>query len=73
MSSTSPDPHATDAMAGPHEASDHGADHGRDDHAHTEDEPLGPVDLAAWGAGALGIGAGLVIALVMAASTGALG
>ncbi|HEX5147587.1 MAG TPA: hypothetical protein VFW02_00810 [Candidatus Limnocylindrales bacterium] len=73
MSTTSPDPHGSDAMAGPHGAGDHGEDHGHDDHAHGDDEPLGPLDLQAWGAGALGIAAGLAVALVMAASTGWLG
>ena len=62
MSSTSPDPHGSDALAGQHGAGDHG-----------EDEALGPLDLQAWGAGALGIAAGLAVALVMAASTGWLG
>ena len=73
MSTTSPDPHGSDAMAGPQGAGDHGEDHGHDDHAHGEDEALGPLDLQAWGAGALGIAAGLAVALVMAASTGWLG
>ncbi|OGO52338.1 MAG: hypothetical protein A2V84_07555 [Chloroflexi bacterium RBG_16_70_13] len=73
MTSTSHDSHASDAMAGPHGAGDHGEDHGHDDHAHGDGEPLGPVDALAWGAGTLGIGAGLVVALVMAASTGWLG
>ena len=73
MSTTSPDPHGSDAMTGPHGAGDHGEDHGHDDHAHADDEPLGPVALMAWGAGALGIAAGLAVALVMAASTGWLG
>ena len=66
--STSSDPHA-DEIAGPHGAGDHGEDHGHDDHAH-EDDDLGPVDVTAWGAGALGIAAGLVMALLMAASVG---
>ena len=73
MSSSSPDAHVSDPMAGPHGAGDHDEDHGHDDHAHPDDEPLGPVDLLAWGAGVLGIGAGLVVALVIAASTGWLG
>ena len=73
MSSMSQDSHASDAMAGPHGAGDHGEDHGHDDHAHVDGEALGLIDLVAWGAGALGIGAGLVVALVMAASTGWLG
>lgn len=71
---TRPDPHAGEAIVGPHGApDDHGGDHGHDDHAHADDAPLGPVDLFAWGAGALGIAAGLAVALVMAASTGWLG
>ena len=73
MNSMSQDSHASDAMAGPHGAGDHGEDHGHDDHAHVDGEALGPIDMVAWGAGALGIGAGLVVALVMAASTGWLG
>lgn len=63
------DPHATDApgrlaSAGGdhHEPTDHGDEHGHDDHAHVE-SPLGPVDVAAWGAGLLG----LLISVVMAA------
>jgi hypothetical protein len=73
MSTTSPDPHGSDAMAGPHGAGDHGEDHGHDDHAHGDGEALGPLDVQAWGAGALGIAAGVLVALVMAASTGWLG
>jgi len=62
--------HDSDAMADPHGA-DHGDDdHGDDDHGQADGEPLGPVDLIAWGAGILGIGAGLAVALVIAASTG---
>ena len=44
-----------------HETTDHGDDHGHDDHAHAE-EALGPIDVAAWGAGVLGILAGILIA-----------
>jgi hypothetical protein len=73
MSTTSPDHHGSDAMAGPHGAGDHGEDHGHDDHAHGDGEALGPLDVQAWGAGALGIAAGVLVALVMAASTGWLG
>ncbi len=54
-----------------HETTDHGDDHGHDDHAHAE-EPLGPVDLAAWGAGVLGLVLGAAIAVCFALSTGAL-
>ena len=70
MNSTSHDRQASDANVGPHGTGDHGEDHGHDDHAHGEGEELGPLDTAAWGAGALGIAAGLVVAAVMALSTG---
>ncbi len=61
-------------MVGPHGSpDDHGGDHGHDDHGHGGGEPLGPVDLPAWGAAGLGIAAGLVVAIVMAASAGWLG
>ncbi|MEO7665343.1 MAG: hypothetical protein ABIV26_09475 [Candidatus Limnocylindrales bacterium] len=73
MSSTTPDRHESDAMAGPHGVGDHGGDHGHDDHAHADGEALGAVNLAAWGAGALGILMGLVVALAMAMSAGWLG
>jgi hypothetical protein len=69
------DPHASDAPTpdGPHGTTDHGDDHGDDDHAHaSEDATLGPVDGAAWGAGALGIGVGLLIAVCFALATGAI-
>jgi len=60
-------PHDEDApghagAAAHHATDDHGDDHGHDDHAH-EEEPLGPLDTAAWGAGVLGV----VIALAIAA------
>jgi len=48
----------TDEAHGP---DDHGETHGHDDHAHTGDT-LGPVDTRAWGALALGVGAGLLVA-----------
>jgi hypothetical protein len=56
------DPHASDPpMVGePHGLGDHGETHGHDDHAHAE-EALGPVDWNAWGAGALGVVAGLIV------------
>jgi hypothetical protein len=53
------DPHAGEATAGPHGASDA---HGDDDHAHGADA-LGPFDLRAWGAAGLGIVLGLVVML----------
>jgi hypothetical protein len=55
-----------------HRTDDHGGDHGHDDHAHGEDA-LGPIDVAAWGAGALGIAFGVVVAFCFAMATGYLG
>jgi hypothetical protein len=60
-------PGHADAVAH-HRIDDHGDDHGHDDHAHDE-EPLGPIDIVAWGAGALGIGIGIVVALCFALAT----
>lgn len=71
--STHADPHASDAMTGPHgSADDHGADHGHDDHAHGGEGP-GPIDLATWGAGLLGIILGLAVVLAIAVAAGAVG
>jgi hypothetical protein len=66
------DPHAADSMVGPHgQPSDHGADHGHDDHAHgASGEQLGPLDARAWGAAALGIGMGLAVAAAFLVSIG---
>ena len=47
------DPHATDAPG-----------HG-DDHAHPGEDALGPIDVAAWGAGAVGIAIAIVVALCL--------
>ena len=55
-----------------HLTDDHGDDHGHDDHAHDE-EPLGPIDLTAWGAGVLGIALGAAVAFCFAMATGYLG
>lgn len=55
----------------PHGPDDHGETHGHDDHAHGS-EALGPIDVQAWGAFAVGIGLGLLVALCVALSTGAL-
>jgi hypothetical protein len=55
-----------------HRTDDHGGDHGHDDHAHAEDA-LGPIDVAAWGAGALGIALGVAVAFCFAMATGYLG
>jgi hypothetical protein len=75
---TMSDPHATDAPGrdasaggGHHASTDQGDDHGHD-HGHA-DEALGPVDVAAWGAGILGIGIAVVIAAAFALATSGLG
>jgi len=53
----------------------HGATHGEDAHAdaahgdHEHGAPLGPIDWYAWGAGLLGIAAGLVVAACFYVST----
>ena len=47
---------------------DQGDDHGHDDHAHGE-EQLGPLDVAAWGAGALGVVLGAVVAICFGLAT----
>ena len=65
-----PDPHESEAMAGPHGADDHGDDHGHDDQAHEDGDALGSVDLRAWGAGVLGIVGGLIVAAVLAIGAG---
>lgn len=67
--------HADDVIVGPHASpTDHGEAHGHANHAHAaEAEPLGPVDVLAWGAGGLGIVAGLAVAVALALSTGVLG
>ena len=50
---------------------DHGETDGHDDHAHGS-EALGPVDVQAWGAFAVGIALGLIVAACVALSTGAI-
>jgi hypothetical protein len=74
-----PDPHAIDvpghgAHAGSdhHDAADHGDADGHDHHAHG-DEALGPVDVAAWGAGVLGVAVAVVIAVCFALATSGIG
>jgi len=52
-----------------HAPDDHGEEHGHDDHAHGDEEFLGPIDTVAWGAGVLGVVLGLVVALAFALST----
>lgn len=71
------DQHATDqpghdGAVAHHQPDDHGGDHGHDDHAHADDDALGPIDLAAWGAGILGVVVALVIAVCFAVSTSAI-
>lgn len=51
--------------------SDH-ATPGHDPHGEPEEAPLGAINLAAWGAGALGAAIGLLTAAVIAIAAGAL-
>ena len=60
--------HPGDLAAETHGPDDHGETHGHDDHAHGV-EGLGPVDVRAWGALALGVGAGLLVALCLVITT----
>ena len=76
MSDTIDDGHAPahDGHPPAHEPDEVGHSHGHEEHGghdeHAEHgEPLGPIDWAAWGAGVLGIGAGLVVAFCLYAST----
>lgn len=67
------DPHDADApghagAVAHHEPSDHGEEHGHDDHAHGE-EALGPIDVAAWGAGIAGVAISIVIAACFVIAT----
>jgi hypothetical protein len=53
-------------MVGPHgSAADHGGEHGHDDHAHGA-ATLGPLDRGMWGAAALGLLLGVVVAVALA-------
>ena len=64
------DQHAGEEQVGPHgDSMDHGDTHGHDDHAHGGMD-LGPIDVMAWGMGALGILLGLVIAITFQAAGG---
>jgi hypothetical protein len=67
-----PDSPGHDGAVEHHLTDDHGDDHGHDDHAHGE-EPLGPIDVAAWGAGAVGILLGAAVAFCFAMATGYFG
>ena len=64
--------HPGDVVDETHGPADHGETDGHDDHAHGA-EALGPVDVRAWGALALGVAAGLVVALCLVITTGILG
>jgi len=65
-----PDQHGTSkAVEGPHgSTSDHGDDHGHDDHGHPI-EALGPIDWAMWGAGVLGVVVGLIMTVGLVLAT----
>jgi len=52
-----------------HETTDHGDDHGHDDHVHADEEALGPIDWAAWGAGIVGLLIGVAVAFCFALAT----
>jgi hypothetical protein len=58
-----------ETMSADHDATD---DHDHDDNADGED-PLGPVDIDAWGAGVLGVAIALVMAACFVIATSSLG
>ena len=61
-----------EAVAGDHHATtDNGTDGGHDDHGHADEWEPGPIDVTAWGAGALGVLAGLIVAACFALATAA--
>jgi hypothetical protein len=71
-------PHADDvsgrdpAVAGDHHATtNHASDGDHDDQGLADEWEPGPIDVAAWGAGALGVGLGLVVAACFALATAA--
>jgi len=63
--------HPGDIADESHGPDDHGETDGHDDHAHGS-EALGPVDVQAWGAFGVGIALGLIVAVCVALSTGAI-
>jgi hypothetical protein len=68
--------HEPHGAASPHGSADDVPDHEMDDHAgHAEHdgEELGPVDVPAWTAGAIGIALGLVVVACLVAATGGFG
>lgn len=80
MTTRTHDAHDDDAPGHPgavahHATDDHGDEHGHGDHspderAHGAGEALGPIDVFAWGAGALGVVLGLVVAVCFILATG---
>jgi hypothetical protein len=60
-----------DGAVAHHATDDHGDDHGHDDHAHADEESLGPIDGAAWGAGLLGVAIALGVAFCFVLATSA--
>ena len=64
--------HPGDIADETHGVADHGDTHGHDDHAHGNDA-LGPVDTARWGAFALGIAAGLLVAICLVLTVAIIG
>jgi hypothetical protein len=65
-----PDPHAAEGWVGPHgQPDDHGGVDGHDDDAHGA-EALGPIDVQAWGAAAIGLVLGLVVLLAFIQAVG---
>jgi hypothetical protein len=78
MPAMPPDRHSDDVpghegAVAHHLPDDHGEDHGHDDHAHADEEALGPIDTAAWTAGIAGVAIGLAIAVCFALATRAIG
>lgn len=68
--------HEPHGAASPHGSADDVPEHEIDDHpGHAEhaDEELGPVDVPAWTAGAIGIALGLVVVACLVAATGGFG
>ena len=60
--------HASD-QPGHESAADNGDDLGHDDQAHDDTDPLGPIDIYAWGAGALGVVLGLAVVVAFVRAT----
>lgn len=70
--------HEPHSGASPHGAADDVPGHdtdaagGHDEHGHGGGERLGPIDTAAWGAGAFGVVLGLVVVACFALASGAI-